>query len=140
MFISEAWAQSAGGVAGGADLFSTFLPLILIFAVFYFLLIRPQQKKQKEHQAKLAAVRRGDKVLTGGGFYGTVTKVVDDNEIQVELAEGVKVKAATNTLLDVISKTEPANDAAPSSAEPKKKGGLAGLLGGGKSKNDEANK
>lgn len=135
MLISSAWAQAAGGADGGA--FGAFLPLILIFVVFYFLLIRPQQKKQKAQQAKLSAVRRGDKVLTGGGIYGNVTKVIDEKEIQVELAEGMRVRVATATLLDVLSKTEPANDA----AAPAKKGGLGGLAGlfGGK-KSDDADK
>ena len=106
MFISPAFAQDAA--AGGADLITSFLPLILIVAIFYFLLIRPQQKKQKEHQAKISAVRRGDQVLTGGGFYGKVTKVLEDGKIQVEIAEGVRVRAASSTLMDVVAKTEPA--------------------------------
>ncbi|MTI10710.1 preprotein translocase subunit YajC [Curvivirga aplysinae] len=124
--ISSAYAQAAGGAAGG-DMFGAFLPLILIFVVFYFLLIRPQQKKQKAHQQKLSAVRRGDKIITGGGFYGTVTKIISDTEIQVEIAEGVKVKVASATIMDVLSKSEPANDAAPAAEE--KKGGLGGLFG-----------
>ena len=126
MLISSAWAQAAAG--GGESAFGAFLPLILIFVVFYFLLIRPQQKKQKAQQAKLGAVRRGDKVLTGGGIYGLVTKVIDEKEIQVELAEGMRVRVATSTLLDVLSKTEPANDA----GAPAEKGGLLGGLFGGK--------
>lgn len=128
MFISEAYAQAAGG-GGGADMIGSFLPLILIFVIFYFLLIRPQQKKQKEHQAKISAVRRGDKIITGGGFYATVTKVINETEVQVEIAEGVKVKIATQTIMDVLSKTEPANDAAPAG---EKKGGLGALFGGKK--------
>ena len=106
MLISEAWAQGAGG-AGGGDIFSMMFPLVLIFAVFYFLLIRPQQKKMKDHREMLAAVRRGDKVVTGGGIIGTVAKVVSDDELQVEIAEGVKVKIARSTLSSVMSKTEP---------------------------------
>lgn len=85
-----------------------FLPLILIFAIMYFLLIRPQQKKVKEHQAMVAAVRRGDQVVTQGGLIGKVTKVKDDNEVEVELAEGVKVRVVKSTLANVTSKTEPA--------------------------------
>jgi preprotein translocase subunit YajC len=77
-------------------------PLLLIFAVFYFLLIRPQQKKMKEHREMLVAVRRGDKVVTGGGIIGTVSKVISDDEIQVEIAEGVKVKIARSTLASVM--------------------------------------
>ena len=107
MLISPAYAQAAGGDAGGL---LSFLPLVLIFAVFYFLLIRPQQKKQKEHQAKLKAVRRGDRVLTGGGIYGNVTKVIDDNEVQVEIAEGVRVRCAITTMMDVMAKGGPVSD------------------------------
>ena len=86
-----------------------FLPLILIFAIMYFLLIRPQQKKVKEHQAMVSALRRGDQVVTQGGLIGKVTKVKDDNEVEVELAEGVKVRVVQSTISQVISKTEPAN-------------------------------
>ncbi len=109
MLISEAWAQGAGG-AGGGDIFSMMFPLVLIFAVFYFLLIRPQQKKMKEHREMLTAVRRGDKVVTGGGIIGTVAKVVSDDELQVEIAEGVKVKISRSTLASVMSKTEPVKE------------------------------
>ena len=86
-----------------------FLPLILIFAIMYFLLIRPQQKKVKDHQAMVAAVRRGDQVVTQGGLIGKVTKVKDDNEVEVELAEGVKVRVVKSTIAQVTSKTEPAS-------------------------------
>lgn len=85
-----------------------FLPLILIFAIMYFLLIRPQQKKAKEHQAMIQAVRRGDQVITQGGLIGKVTKVKEDNEIEVEIADGVKVRVIKATLTQVMSKTEPA--------------------------------
>jgi len=77
----------------------------------YFLLIRPQQKKVKEHQAMVGAVRRGDQVVTQGGLIGKVTKVKEDNELEVEIADGVKVRVVQSTLADVRSKTEPANDA-----------------------------
>lgn len=121
MFISPAWAQGAPG-GGGMELLGSFLPLILIFAIFYFLLIRPQQKKQKEHQAKIKAVRRGDRVLTGGGIYGQVTKVMDDNEVQVEIADGIKVRVAAATLIDVISKSEPVKADKSEKAEKPKSG------------------
>ncbi|WP_417813958.1 preprotein translocase subunit YajC [Thalassospira alkalitolerans] len=107
MLISPAYAQGIGG-AGGADMLTSFLPLILIFVVFYFLLIRPQQKKQKEHKAMLASVRRGDKIVTAGGLIGTVAKVIGDDELSVEIAEGVKVKVARGMVSTVLSKTEPA--------------------------------
>ena len=85
-----------------------FVPLILIFAIMYFLLIRPQQKKMKEHQKMVAALRRGDQVVTQGGIIGKVAKVKDNNEIDVEIAEGVKVRVVQNTVTQVLSKTEPA--------------------------------
>lgn len=85
-----------------------FVPLILIFAIMYLLLIRPQQKKLKEHQAMVAALRRGDQIITQGGLIGKVSKVKDDNEIEVELAENVKVRVVKSTVAQVISKTEPA--------------------------------
>lgn len=116
MLISEAWAQGVGG-AGGGDIFSMMLPLMLIFAVFYFLLIRPQQKKMKEHREMLGAVRRGDKVVTGGGIIGTVAKVISDDELQVEIAEGVKVKIARATLASVMSKTEPVKESSEKKPE-----------------------
>lgn len=85
-----------------------FIPLILIFAIMYFLLIRPQQKKVKEHQAMVAALRRGDQVVTQGGVIGKVVKVKDDGEIEVEIADGVKVRIIQSTIATVVSKTEPA--------------------------------
>jgi preprotein translocase subunit YajC len=92
---------------GGA--IAQFLPLILIFAIMYFLLIRPQQKKMKEHQAMVEAVRRGDQVVTQGGLIGKVAKVKEgDNEIEVEIAEGVKVRVVKSTVAQVLNKTEPA--------------------------------
>jgi preprotein translocase subunit YajC len=107
MFVTPAYAQAAGG-AGSA--FASFVPLILIFAIMYFLLIRPQQKKLKDHQKMVAALRRGDQVVTQGGVIGKVTKVKEDgsNEVEVEIAEGVKVRVIKSTITQVLSKTEPA--------------------------------
>ena len=85
-----------------------FVPLILIFAIMYFLLIRPQQKKVKEHQAMVAALRRGDEIITAGGLIGKITKVKDDTEVEVELSQGVKVRVLRPTISQVRSKTEPA--------------------------------
>ncbi|KPP87184.1 MAG: preprotein translocase subunit YajC [Rhodobacteraceae bacterium HLUCCA08] len=85
----------------------SFVPLILIFAIMYFLLIRPQQKKMKEHQAMVAALRRGDQVITQGGLFGKVTKVKDDSEVEVEIADGVKVRVVRSTIVQVVTKTEP---------------------------------
>lgn len=85
------------------------IPLILIFGIMYFLLIRPQQKKLKEHQAMVAALRRGDQVVTQGGIKGKVTKVKDsENEVEVEIASGVTVKVVQSTIANVVNKTEPA--------------------------------
>lgn len=107
MFATPAYAQAVGG--GGA--FASFVPLILIFAIMYFLLIRPQQKKVKDHQAMVAALRRGDQVVTQGGLIGKVTKVKEDeaNELEVEIADGVKVRVVRATIAQVLSKTEPAS-------------------------------
>ena len=85
-----------------------FIPLILIFGIMYFLLIRPQQKKVKEHAAMVSALRRGDQIVTQGGLIGKVVKVKDDNEVDVEIADGVKVRVVQSTIATVISKTEPA--------------------------------
>ncbi|MFA5580482.1 MAG: preprotein translocase subunit YajC [Paracoccaceae bacterium] len=103
MFVTPAYAQAAD--AGGAAM--QFLPLVLIFVIMYFLLIRPQQKRVKQHRAMVDAVRRGDQVVTQGGIVGKVVKVRDDNEVEVEIAEGVKVRVIKATLANVISKTEP---------------------------------
>lgn len=111
MFIAPAYAQIPGGAAGGFDLVSL-LPLVLIFVVFWFLLIRPQQKKMKQHREMISAIRRGDRVLTGGGIIGTVTKVLGDGELQVEIAEEVRVKVARATISEVLAKTEPAKGSA----------------------------
>ncbi len=85
-----------------------FIPLILIFAIMYFLLIRPQQKKVKEHQAMVAALRRGDQIVTQGGVLGKVIKVKEDNEVEVEIAAGVNVRIVRSTIVQVLNKTEPA--------------------------------
>jgi preprotein translocase subunit YajC len=105
MFVTPAYAQAAGG-AGSAV--ASFVPLILIFAIMYFLLIRPQQKKVKEHQSMIAALRRGDEVVTAGGLIGKITKVKDDAEVEVELVTGMKVRVVRATIAQVRSKTEPA--------------------------------
>jgi preprotein translocase subunit YajC len=109
MLISTAYAQAAGPAAGGGgfDLISM-APLVLIFVVFYFILIRPQQKKMKDHRSLVAGLRRGDRVVTGGGIIGQVTKVLGDNELQVEVAEGVRVRVVRSSITEVLSKPAPA--------------------------------
>ena len=108
MFVSPAFAQAGGDLAGAGAGIMQFLPLILIFVVFYFLLIRPQQKKLKQHRDMLAAIRRGDRIVTGGGIIGTVNKVIDDNEVLVEIAEGVRVRVHKPLISTVLAKTEAA--------------------------------
>ncbi len=140
MLISPAFAQAAGGAAGGGDLLTGILPFVFIFVIFYFLLIRPQQKKMKQHQEMVKSLRRGDKVVTGGGLIGTVSKVVSDTEIEVELAANVKVRVMRNAVSDVVSKTEPVagaksddepaeQPAADAADGEKKASGLGKLLG-----------
>tara|TARA_B100000886_G_scaffold322546_1_gene265631 strand:- start:313 stop:597 length:285 start_codon:yes stop_codon:yes gene_type:complete len=92
------------------DAFGQLVPLILIFGIMYFLLIRPQQKKAKQHQAMVSSLRRGDQVVTQGGLIGKVSKVKEENEIEVEIADGVKVRVVQSTVAQVLSKTEPAKD------------------------------
>ena len=110
MFITPAYAQAAGA-APQVNPFLQFLPFILIFLIMYFLLIRPQQKRIKEHQAMINAVKRGDKVVTAGGIIGKVTNVgaADADEVTVEIADGTKIQVVKSTLANVLSKTEPAN-------------------------------
>lgn len=107
MLVSPAFAQAAGQTAGLMGGIESFLPLILIFVVFYFLMIRPQQKRMKQHKEMLGQLRRGDRVLTQGGILGTVNKVVDDKEVIVEIAEGVRVRVLRASIQDIVSKTEP---------------------------------
>ncbi len=135
MLISPAYAQGVGG--DGAGLIQL-LPLVLIFVVFYFLLIRPQQKKMKAHRSMVEALKRGDRVVTGGGVVGMVTKVLSDSELQVEIAEGVRIKVMRHTIQEVVAKSEPADKGGESKAKPaddeaggKNKGGfgLSNILG-----------
>ena len=95
-------------MSGGFDVMQ-FAPIIFLFIVFYFLLIRPQQKKMKEHQAMISGIRRGDRVVTNGGIIGTVVKIVDDQEVQLEIDEGVRVRVLRSMISNLISKSEPAN-------------------------------
>ena len=105
MLVTPAYAQAAPG-AGGA--IASFIPLILIFAIMYFLLIRPQQKRVKEHRKMVEALRRGDQIVTQGGIIGKVSKVKEDGELEVEIADGVRVRVVRSTVAQVLNKTEPA--------------------------------
>ena len=107
MLISPAYAQAAGAATQG-DTLLTFLPMIAIFAVFYFMLIRPQQKKQREHRGMLETLRRGDRVVTGGGIVGTVNRVVSPEEVEVDIAQNVRVKVIRSTITTVLAKPDPA--------------------------------
>ena len=126
MFISPAYAQAAGDAGGG---FATILPLVLIFAVFYFLLIRPQQKKAKVHREMLGAISRGDRVITGGGIMGKVTKVVNGEELAVEIAEVIKVRAQRSMVAGGISKAGGASTMAAPGEQQQAGGLLGGLFG-----------
>lgn len=108
MLIDVAYAQGDAGSIQGI-LASPITMIVLMFVIFYFLLIRPQQKRLKDHQSMIASVSRGDVVVTAGGLIGKVAKV-SDTEVDIDLADGVRVKAVKTTLSDVRSKTEPAND------------------------------
>ena len=143
MFITQAWAQGAGA-GGGSDFLVQLFPLVLIFIVFYFLLIRPQQSKMKQQREMLGGVKRGDRVVTGGGIIGLVTKVISDNELQVELAEGVRVRVLKQTITDIITRGESVRGGKESeeddkpllpskaAAEPAERKSLLGSLFGGK--------
>lgn len=108
MFISPAYAQSPLG--GNTDLITSLLPFVLIFVIMYFLILRPQQKRVKAHAEMVKNVRKGDTVITSGGLVGKVTKVVDDDQIEVELAEGVRVRQMRQMVTDVRAKGEPVKD------------------------------
>ena len=127
MIITPAYAQAAGGAGDG---FATLLPLVLIFVVFYFLLIRPQQKRAKNHRAMLSAIRRGDKVVTGGGIMGTVTKVVNEDEVAVEIAEGIKIRVQRGLIASVQPKSSPdGKDASSVGTDQNDGSGSGGMLG-----------
>ena len=104
MLITPAYAQSMGG---GAGIFEMLLPFILIFIIMYFLILRPQRQQAKRREEMLKAIRRGDSVVTNGGIIGKVTKVVDDNEVELQIADGVKVRALRSLIAEVRTKGEP---------------------------------
>jgi preprotein translocase subunit YajC len=112
MFSTPAFAQGLFGGFGGdsAGMITSFMPLILIIVIMYFLVLRPQQQKVKQHQAMVKALRRGDTVVTNGGLVGKVTKVVDDDHIEVEISDGVRVRHLRTMVSEVRVKGEPAKD------------------------------
>jgi len=109
MFVTPAYAQSAIG-GGGSEILMSILPFLLIFVIMYFLIIRPQRTQMKKRTEMLANVRRGDQVVTGGGMIAKVTKVIDDAELEVEIADGVKVRLVRSLIADVRVKGEPAKE------------------------------
>ena len=112
------------------ELMSGLFPLVLIFGVFYILLIRPQQKKVKAHREMLNNLRRGDKIITSGGIIGTVNKVADNRELQVQVSENVEIKIAPGMVADLYTSTEPEKKQPAKENQNEKKGGLlSGLLG-----------
>lgn len=127
MFVSEALAQTAGTAAPASPLgdIGFFVPLILVFVVMWFFMIRPQQKKQKEHQAMIRAAKRGDRIVTSGGILGVITKANEaDNDVEVEIAKDVKIRVMRNAISDIVNRTpEAAKPAAKESAKEASKEG-----------------
>lgn len=117
LLISPAQAQAATGGSSGFD-FMSLLPLALIFVVFYFFLIRPQQKKSQEQRNLLNALRRGDRIVTTGGLIGVITKVISDQELQVEIADNVRVRVARAMVASLLSKTELVSETAEEASAP----------------------
>ncbi len=111
MLITEAFAQTTPAASpGGTDLLMSVLPFLLIFVVMYFLIIRPQRAAMKRREELLKNIRRGDQVVTGGGVVGKVTKVIDDKELEVEIAEGIKVRVVRSGISEVRVKGEPVKE------------------------------
>ncbi len=112
MWITPAYAQGAG--AGGSEMLVQLLPFVAIFVIMYFLILRPQQKRVKQHAELVKGVRRGDTVITSGGLVGKVTKVIDDDKIEIEIADGVRAVQMRSMVSDVRAKGEPVKDEASS--------------------------
>jgi preprotein translocase subunit YajC len=114
MFITPAFAQGASSLGGEGGMLMSLLPFVLIFVIMYFLILRPQQKRVKAHQEMVKNVRRGDTVVTNGGLVGKVTKVIDDDQIEIEIADEVRIRQMRAMLTDVRAKGEPVKDEASS--------------------------
>ena len=123
MFVSEALAQTAGTAAPSSPLgdIGFFVPLILVFVVMWFFMIRPQQKKQKEHQAMIRAAKRGDKIVTSGGIMGVITKA-NDNDVEVEIAKDVKIQVMRHAISDIITRNPEEAKTAKDAAKDTKAG------------------
>ena len=109
MLISPAYAQGSL-FGGGNDMLTSLLPFVLICVIMYFLILRPQQKRVKQHAEMVKNVRKGDTVITSGGLVGRVNKVVDDDQVEIEIAEGVRVRQMRSMVTDVRAKGEPVKD------------------------------
>jgi preprotein translocase subunit YajC len=122
LFIASAFAQANGAApTGSTDMLIQFAPFIAIFAIMYFLILRPQQKRAKDQRAMVQSARRGDIVVTNGGLIGKVTKSIDDTEVELEIAPNVRVRLARSGIADVRSKGEPVKDASGAKTPPAKK-------------------
>jgi len=111
MFVTPAHAQALSGAGGGGmEMVMSVLPFVLIFVIMYFLIIRPQRQQMKKRDEVLKNIRRGDQVVTGGGIIGKVTKVIDDKEVELEIAEGTRVRVARSLLSEVRVKGEPVKE------------------------------
>lgn len=108
MLITPAFAQAPGG--GGSDMLLSLMPFILIFVIMYFLILRPQQKRVKQHQEMVKGLRRGDTIVTSGGLIGKITKVVDDNEIELQVGEDVRIRQVRSMIAEVRAKGEPRDE------------------------------
>lgn len=106
MFVTPAYAQAAAPAAGGAAAFAQFIPLILVFLIMYFLIMRPQQKKMRQHREMIGALKKGDSVVTQGGILGKVVAVRDD-EVEVEIAQGVRIRVVRATIAQVVNRAAP---------------------------------
>ena len=124
--LSSAYAQAAGPAGGGESLFSFLFPLLLIFGVFYFLLIRPQQKKEKERRAKVAALKIGDWVLFGGGVYGRVAKLIDEHRVKIDIADQVHVQILRNAVTQVLEEDPSGSGKSPGRLSGKASGKASG--------------
>ena len=108
--ISPAFAQGSLFGSGNTDMLTSLLPFVLIFVIMYFLILRPQQKRVKQHAEMVKNVRKGDTVITSGGMVGRVTKVVDDDQLEIEIADGVRIRQVRGMVSDVRAKGEPVKD------------------------------
>lgn len=118
--ISTAWAESAGGL-GASSAIMGWLPILLIFGVFYFLVLRPQSKRAQEHREMVNALRRGDKIMTNGGFYAEVSKIIDDDKVMLRIADSTEVEFHRGSIAQVVEKGQPAKASKAGKAATKKK-------------------